>query len=442
MQDRRPRLSLYSGRPSLRSLSKMGYSCYTIQQEFQHVHQRSYSLRNLPIGIGDADEIFNINFSRRDSSTHVLILGGTGTGKTFMTQRIWNCFHKAGGAVAIPTDLKPEYFSASKPSKTKFHKFMLPDEVRLLQHNPVGFPVKSYRPFFLTKATDVETMKGEVTAQIALQDLNESDLDTVMNISDMTDQKRVLISNAFQMVKDGKTRDIDGMCKEIEKPENEGHPQTKKSISAVLKSIQAKGVIGDRFDRMNFVGDLSEGKVPIMNLMGAFRSGSADHYSAAYVTIVLRQLLDAKQEGKLPKRMPLMIVLDEVNRYAAATDDNIAKREVLRALDMARQYGISICFSSQDLGRIPDTILNQCKYVFVGYDLPPDQFREIIRKKEPHKVTDPYNFTQETSHVLGSMRKYVSGTRDWLFIDSTKRDDDYKIFKPLAPLSATREVGD
>jgi hypothetical protein len=40
------------------------------------------------------------------------------------------------------------------------------------------------------------------------------------------------------------------------------------------------------------------------------------------------------------------------------------------------------------------------------------------------------------------MQKYPGGSRDWLFIDSTKRDDDYRIFKPLAPLSGTREVGD
>lgn len=389
------------------------------------------------------DETFNIDINKPGSSNHILILGSSGSGKSFLMRSIWNRAFKSGAAVAIPVDMKPEAFTSSRPLQKKFHKFLLPIERNLIEHSPLRFPMKNYRPFFLTKATDSENIKGEENTQFEMTDLNEFDLDLIMGVTEMTDQKKVLISNAFSKIKNGELRSIDDMCNEIERPEYEGHPTTKKSISAVLRSIRDKGVVGSRFDKVDFVSDIKKGMVPVMNMMGAFRSGSSDHYSAAYVAIVLRQLLDAKQSGEIPKSMRLLIMLDEVNRYFAKdSDDSCAAKEILRALDMGRQYGISLCCSSQDLGRISDTLLNQSNYVFVGYDLPPDHFREIIRKKEPHKVTDHYNFGQETSHVLGSMKTYRGGSRDWLFIDATKRDDDYKIFKPLAPLSATREVGD
>lgn len=421
---------LYSGREYIRSLARLGYDFHTVSQEAQFRESYDYRKNYIALGIDELGEPVYINLYK---AGHILIVGMTGDGKSWLTRGIFNRFFNAKGNVAIPTDTKPEYFSSSNPLQPHFRKFLLPKEI------PRGYPVRTYRPYFISKLSSVAPRRNETPCQISLQDIELSDLYTLMNVYELTDAKRVAVEEAFRKVKDGDINSIEEMCDDIEANEDIGGA-TKKSLSGVLKNLERMGVIGDRFDRMDFVGDIVDGRIPAMNLKGGLGTGKFDHYANAYIALTMRQLLDAKGTGRLPGKEHLLILLDELNRYCSATGESVAKEEILRALDIFRQERGMLCFSTQDVKRIPGTVLEQCKYVLVGPGANPETLKFIIKRKCPGEVDYPVVFDQDVSFLAGSMKVHRDGSRDWLFIDSASKSKP-TVFRPVAPLSAHREEG-
>jgi energy-coupling factor transporter ATP-binding protein EcfA2 len=422
-------LPLFSGRPSLKFLAKdVRLDAYSVTQEFEYRETFDYYKNRLPIGIDEFGEPVYLNLSK---VRHMLVLGGTGSGKSVLIRALFNRWYNAGGDVAILTDIKPEYWTSRYPVQPQFRKFLLPHE------RPTGYPIVSYKPYFLSKLMGVQKRADMKLCQFSIRDLTIYDFYTLLDISQLTDAKRAGIESSFNKVINGEIHSLKELRAEIE--EMELSPNIIKSLTAIIKNIEDQGVIGDQFTDIDFVKDIRERRIPCLDLAGFERTGRFGNYAAAYVGLVTRQILTAKKQNKLPRDRHLMLVVDEAPRFIPNDGNPVSKEELLNGLDLFRSERGTMVFGAQDYRRVPETVMEQCKLIFVSYDTMLKSVKEIIKEKASYEYNYPITYGVELAQRIGNMRVHGDGSRDWLVID-VDRKDNY-IMRPLFPLSMHKLEG-
>lgn len=411
-----------SGQENLRfMLGNLGYNGYLASTSFKVDHTVHYELGRLNVGYiyKSRDEHFFFNLSK---SRKIWMAGPTGAGKTFATRSIMDKFYAAGGAVAVLTDIKPEYHTSKQPVQEELRGYMRPFS------KPTGLPVVSYYPLFLQKLTG-RSYPDSKTCQIAIQDLTISDLITMLNLSEemLTPSKRVALENSFFKFQHGEISTMEEFIGDIENSEDIGK-STAKSLTGILKNIVELGVIGDQFDVPDFANDICRNRIPILNLSGFEELGAYSHYVSAYVAVILRRLVAAKKTGTIPKSKHLLIILDEVNKFCPKTGNSSSKNEIMIALDLTRSDKISIIFGSQDRKRIPDNIFAQCSICILPIGVGVEEAKAVVREKAPYEYTNPNTFVVYIADMVGSMRIQKDGSRPYWVIDSQRKINELVVF--------------
>jgi len=420
---------VFSGDDSLRFLAKdMKVKDYGVRQAFEFENTLTYTQGKIPIGIDEFGDIVNLNMKH---SNKILVLGGTGGGKTFLMRNIMDRFYAAGRknnetAIANLTDIKPEFYTSVAPVQKQFYKFLLPNE------KPTGLPVKSFKPYFLSKLTG-KTNKSSENFQFSLQDLNRYDFETLLG--GVSDAGTRGLNFLFELIREGKINSLDDMIKEIKKDEEVIDSRTKKPLIGEIINIQNMGVIGNNYPSVDFTEEIMKGNIPILDVEGFRKTGGKDNYINTYIGMITRNISTSKSDGLIPKKVHILMMYDECNRFVPSDGNPVSKKEILTALDLTRSEKISMVFSSQDYTRIPGTILEQCNIILVSHLIKTESFKNIIKEKSPQEYDHPVTFGVDMARKRATMGKHKDGSRDWLLIDANSNDESFT-FRPLAPLSA------
>lgn len=393
-------------------------------QFFPNEEERDYSKDKILIGIDNRE---NEVFLDTRNSERIFILGATGAGKTFLTRGICDRLIKAGTGVVYLTDIKPEYYTSSKPLQSKFHKLLGEDE------KPCGWGdrIKNYRPIFFKKFNIKDTIKSK-TCQLSLSQINVFDFLTLFQADKDKKEKRVALEKIFDKISNGlyDKEEIIEMIKEST------DKRMGKSIISVFEYILDKGIIGDIFSDFSFAEDLADDKIPILNLCGVDRMGVYINYPSAYVAVIIRDIIRAKNEGLIPRKKKILMVIEELHMFCPNIGENTAKKQIMKCLRIGREAGISMCFCTQHIKKIPEEIWKQCRYILIpGGVADIDEISHIL--KQTGLYTNPQTFTARVARI----KRECPTKHHWILIDKT-RGNWYKIFKPVAPLSHHKEEGE
>jgi hypothetical protein len=359
-----------------------------------------------------------------------LILGATRSGKSFLSERILTVAFKGGNKVCILADVKNEFFTLAKPLQGKFVRGLAKDE------EPLGMPIKIYRPQFLIK-NDGHNLPKNIPAQISFQDCSFSDLVTLLGI-EKSEMLRGVVGMIYDEIRSGKITNFEEFGDAVMDLEKVSSIH-KRSLLAKLIPLKKFEVIGNNHP-FSFVDDIMEGYIPILNMSGFEDLGrDFSSFPQAYVAVVLRQLLRAKRKEIIDKR--LYIFLDELPRFCPKYSDPTSKVEIMEAVDLVGGKGINFIFAAQDTSNLPDSILNQSRFTFLPYNSSRPLIEAVMRNKGIWRWSP--TFANEIMNQFKKLRKFY-----WVLIDSnTVREVDelYPLestikFRSYSPLAMHKET--
>lgn len=382
-----------------------------------------YSLSKLSIGVTE-NRYLNLNAS---NSFRALIIGRTGSGKSFLIHNIIDRFAKSGGCVFV-VDIKGEYLSCAKPLQEKFHKFLRENEI------PQGFEISSYYPRFLAKYSGYEIIKPfENYVELNIKKLNKFDFLSILEY--VKDNEKILIERAFEKV--DKINSFEGFLNLIKKENADG--KIINSVLSKLLNLYRDSVFGEEFN-FDISAMLKPGKINILNLKGLKSVGKFMNIINSFIALLLRQLYLAKEiENKL-KDLSVLVVIDEIGIWFEHENISPASIEIGNILRRGRSLGISFIASDQIREKIAAMLFTQANLIFLPYNIEFNELKDIIKQTLPEEYDYPIPFNYKISEIYYDMKKYKSGNRDWLMID--KDNQRYVIFTPLSPLSWHLEEGE
>lgn len=428
------KLSLFSGSDSIKFMAReMDNESYNVRILEKYKKFFKYTLGRLPIGIiPDENRLLRLNIKSTTYSPHSVMIAKTGSGKTWLEQTVMSRVIFAGGNVCVPTDTKNEYNIIDKPLQKQFHKFLIPKANRfgLSPEKPMGVKVKSYYPTYFSKDKAPE---GSSFAQFRLKDLSLEELLTIAGIEKLSVPQQDLFNTAYEnMEESGEDINITNLKQNIEDiVSEEAHSSTtKRALFSVLSNIEKNQSIGDQYQQPDFVEDMKNGIVPVLNLLGVVDEKQKE--SSAYLSVILRRIFSAKMSGELTGHVHINI--DEARVFCPRTGNPPSKRVILDMLMRSRQAGISLNLIYQNLSDVPPEVAEQVRYIYIPPTPNLNMFCEIVKQFASSEFTDTYNFKNDMAKFyLPDLKVLPDGSRNWCLLDKAK-EDPLTIFRPLAPL--------
>jgi len=414
---------MWSGHDEFRYFGEMfKYQPFVVRQLYKWEEKIEYSLSKIPIGLNtdDPEEIFYLNLN---NSTRSLILGDSGTGKTTLLSALMDRIFLSGGKI-FNVDLKGEYIYKYSPLQSFYHRFLLKGEI------PQPLDIISYYPYFFTKFVSRKLVKTENYLQFSLEDINKFDLITLLGVRE--NRALQLIDKMWDEYRSGKIRNWEEAIEFINN-DTFVHPYTRRNLVLVMRNLIKGGIIGDEIPPPNFIDNINDGLLVNLNLKGIMQYANFSNPASAYLAVILRKIYNAKVSGDLKRKEHHFIFIDEINKFCPNIGGGSSKHAILNLEDLSRSEKISIWMSSQDYKRIPDTLIRQANYIFLPYNIDLNDACELIKAALPHEYDIPQTFKAKIASVIGNLRKYKDGRRDWLVID--KSEKDYYFIAPLLPLS-------
>ena len=305
---------------------------------------------------------------------------------------------------------------------------------------PKGFPLKIYYPAFLQAITRKELTLDESLIQYSLTGLNKEDLTTLFSrISNSQMNFGLYIELLWETMEREGFNDIEEINYLIDNTE-EINPLVRPLLKKHLRILLNNKVLGEEYEQPDFIKDLNNNKMTILNLKGMSNySERGDNPALVYVAIALRKLYFAKQMNYLSKK-PLIISLDELHKFCPRIASPSSKKAFLKLLDLSRSERISLISSSQDWKRIPDTVLKQANYIFLSHTIGLDDMYELFKLLLPNEYDNPINLKNKISEIMREMKVYPDKSRDWLLINTDLKR--WGIIIPKMPLSHLTEEGE
>jgi len=359
---------------------------------------------------------------------HILLLGRTGSGKTYLARRLWNGFYMSGGAVVHLTDVKNESKSSLQPLQYAFRDRLAENE------EPRSFPLKIYYPAFLHKTKPIY---DQIITQISFSELTRfEELKTCLG-GELSEMQLNILENAFNLEMKLNYPSFNGLIEQVRKCD--GNELSKKSLALKLRNVSTSGIIGDKYPSINLAADINANKIPVLNIRGYKGMGYSTHF---YIGYLIKKLIDSKQRGLIPLDKKIMLIIDEIldfcpERVPEKTGLN-SKIEIESALRQARAYGIYMVMMAQDLNRLSPDIFSQVGAAFLSYNIDQDVMKEIIKTKIRPDMT-PSEIVYKVPRLFNQKiaKFYAGGRRDWYFAHFN--ENKLVSFTPYAPLSKHQE---
>lgn len=319
--------------------------------------------------------------------------------------------------IIVLTDVKNE-FSSSKNPTNKSGDF-LPGE------NPVGLPIRVFRPFFLGKVAKNEMF------QIPLRKLTYFDMLTVFDL--MSERASPAQKTAMQtlslMIQGHQITTLEDLKMVIQNMEMSSI--TKNYFLSKINVLENNGVIGDTHN-VNFGEVMKSGYIPVINWQGFEKMGrGVSGFPDVYVAIILRELMDIQRTGQL--RGKLWIVIDEIRRFCSSRGESVSGKEIIDAVQLSRAWNVFIIMGAQDIVGIPQTLIEQSKYILLPFNVDRPVAETILKTKGLYVYTSPDASVELNDELSAMRRRLPTGNRQWLLIDSDRRA--YKRIFPYSVLS-------
>jgi DNA helicase HerA-like ATPase len=393
--------------------------------------------KKVPIGWLDYEnkddtELYYIDFK---TSHRILVLGGSGFGKSWNVRALFNRAYLGGVIPIILTDVAPEYFSSVKPLQPEYTKFLLGFE------SPITLPVKVYTPYFLYRFTGFE-LPDQIFFQMGLSEINPSDITAFVDYNEMGFSSKQEIQNIIaQLLKSrNKLKTVDDLLAFIE--HRELNQQTKNALLKAFDNLKNLGVFGDDYPNIELIKNIKENVISDINLFG-WNGSDINRYVSIYMTILIREIINAKNLGKIDVDTSLLVVLEELHKFApkskSTSSQDILRKGIASAAKEGRKFGVSFAFATQSPDDIDQSIIDQCDYVFVPVGFNPKKVMALTKDFAPSEFNSQYEFYQKIMKLMGVLKKHRDGARDWLII---KRGGEITKCTPIAPLTFHRSEGD
>jgi DNA helicase HerA-like ATPase len=413
----------------LKQIYKAGGKTYLTSELFKTKKVLTYT-KVIPIGwidYPDKTETYNISFNK---TKRILILGQTGSGKSWITRAITNRATLAG-LNCVYFDVAPEYWTSSLPLQEEFKKFILPIE------EPTTFPIKVYYPYFLYKFVGLN-LPQQIIFQYNLKDLQPSDLLAFINYDQLSFSARLEVEDLISKLTKEKYRfeSVDELINYILAKNISS--STKRVLVKSFKNLKNLGVFGDEYERETIIEDVNNNLIPDLNLFGWQRL-DFKIYVGVYISLILRKLLAARQLKQINPDKHLLLVFEELHEFAPKRTNNITQtitKNIIRdVVFTGRKEKISTIFITQSPEAIDPTIIEQCDLILIPKGFERYKLMELVKNYLPDYYSYPYEFGIRMSECLANLRRWKDEQRDWLVLE--KGGEMIRI-SPIGPLSFHR----
>jgi len=356
---------------------------YSIRQEAEYEDYTDYDSGRLVLGIDEDKQPFSLNMRK---SNKILAIAQTGSGKSVLQEGLMSRFYAAGGLCAVPTDIKgEEYAMCSRPAqKANWDKLLKFPTVRPVDEKPIGLPMRTYYPYFFTRLVS-RRFGNQSYCQFKFEDINMYDFLTMAGIqeSDLSPLQKSALERVFAKVKSGVVTDYKTMEKFLSKTKGIGKSTTNLLITTA-RQLETQDVMGKKYPPPNFVEDIKNRFVPVLNTYGSTSTGKrANTYVSAYVAILLRKIYGAKADGVIPRRKHLLIVLDEIARFCPSDSNPSSRVAILDMLRLSRSEKISMFSSCQFLTDVPEIMADQTTHIMIPARMNTETIRAIMQRFAP-----------------------------------------------------------
>lgn len=435
-------MTMRKGLYIMKKLKEIGDSSYLIENFFYDEKNVTYT-KTIPLGYLDYQKKAGLVSMDFNQTKRILILGGTGSGKTWLARSIISRCYFSGLTPVIMTDIAPEYYTSQFPLQNEFKKFLLDKEM------PRTLQMKIYYPYFLYKFFPIESEKIKLNLfRFNLNKICPTDILAFFDYSKLSLNSRIELENiVYQMMEKDKRFQTIEEIKEYIFERNISNT-LKNQLIRSFDNLENFGIFGDEeseddeeVGEIDIINDINQNLVPDIILFGWQRIDMR-RYVAIYLSLILRDILVARQTKKIKGDKHLLLVFEESHEFVPNKGDmsqEIIKKEIERALFTGRKEKISFIFITQTPERISETILSQCDYVFVPKGFETSKLKQIIKEICPQDYMSYYEFNLSLNKTLASLRKYPDGAREWLCIE---RGGRIFPFAPLGPLCHHKTEGE
>ena len=367
----------------------------------------------------DTNEEFFINCQE---SKHSLILGMTGSGKTFYGEEMISRSWKSGYST-IYLDIKGDSRFWSKPIQKEFADNLGKHE------KPEGLPILCLIPSFFKEYYDKYEKgvipKGCVQFQFSLGDLTEADLILVLKAND--DSRKNIVRAIYQEMKEFRITNFDEMKEYLEK-NTSIHTNSKNHFYNEIDYLKSNRVFGEQCN-IDLIDEMNKGN-PISLIYKYIDNYDPENgMPYIYLSILLRKLLTARTNKDLVN--PLVMFFDEAHKYVPNSDNPPSKKSIIYTMNVARSSGISLMLLTQDPKHIPDDIIKQMTSISIPYNIDPDIRSEILRKTGTNFLCGYDDFS--TAHIEWTrLFSQIKKVGMWCYLDKSKKR--YKFLRIASPL--------
>jgi len=430
------------GMKILKKIFKMGGKTYITSELFKVKKVITYT-KNIPLGWFDypyRSETYNINLN---ATKRILILGGTGSGKSWLARAIMNRAYMAGINPVIATDISPEYYTSQYPLPEEFKKFILDIEKDV---SDKGLPMKIYYPYFLYKFMGYN-LPNQIIYQYSIKNILPTDLVAFIDYNKLSFMAKREVEDLIASMSRSKERfnSVDSLISYISSKDL--NIVTKRILIESFRNLKNLGIFGEDYPSEDVVGDINNNIIPDFNLFGWQRL-EFKNYVAIYLSLMLRKLLSAKELGQIKQNKHILLLFEELHQFAPKRANNPAQEIIRSAIRdialMGRKAGISAIFITQSPETIDPTIMEQCDIILIPRGFEVYKLMEIVKNYLPDYYTSRFDFREEITEYMRSLRKWPDGARDWLVLEKEKGEESGRIIRitPLGPLTAHKlELG-
>ena len=311
------------------------------------------------------DEVPIVLDVRRFTSTHLAIIAGTGSGKSYLAAvLVEELMRPNNRACLLVVDPHGEYESLADMANIEGF------------HAPAAGSDEDYRPRVrVLKPSDVK---------IAYRSLELDDIRYLLG-RDLTAKMSYVLGMAYRSAARRKKGQwtLEDLIREIDDwaTTARGTPDAVGNAAADVDSAAPMTAAGLTW-RLNSVLGASESRIfddyQDMSLSDLFRPGQctvlqlnevAEREQQVVVATLLRRLYKARVATTTAKvgpddpfylPYPAFVILEEAHNFAPAEADLVTSEQLKRVLSEGRKFGVGVCLISQRPGRLDQDVLSQC----------------------------------------------------------------------------------
>ena len=339
------------------NLNKIPIGCIEKYEDYPQVYDpktKKY-LRKIPykhIVTIDYDPI-NTPSTKRNA-LNILLLGGSGDGKSLLIKCIWSILHDGGYYCGY---VDPKSFDAGKSRKgwygsPRIAPYLEPKGIKL-QHfipvwavNKVPHLAHNFRKYCtrLTRIKEREMWQGLGMSDIGASHIAKIIIKYIKNKRDLSIFELKQIYNAKEF----------GTLP----------PGTAENIYRILMNLEEYEVISDDYPELNLLLEWKQGNSVVISYADA-----SILYRTFDIGQKIKQSLDIQYKTNPKKRIPIMWFFDDSSYYAKKHElikYNFAVREIMNIGNNTRSLGLYNCMAVQSLGIIDENVAETYKIKLIS----------------------------------------------------------------------------